>query len=129
MQCSTVKWTLGAVKRTEIYVPGVIQTKQNKNHWCNFPLLSPSWGVSVYIPQPQTALGDHLLSSVYLTPGEQTKQDVDRFVWNSLFGFETLRRGDAEKKDWRSDDWKRIGIFTITVWLLIESIAEVKHAY
>lgn len=55
----------------------------------------------MYIPQPQTQLvgpelGDHLLSSVYLTPGEQTKQDVNGFLWNSLFGFEALRRSDGE---------------------------------
>lgn len=55
----------------------------------------------MYIPQPQTqlfgpGLSDHLISSVYLTPGEQTKQDVYGVVWNSLFGFETLRGGDSQ---------------------------------
>lgn len=57
----------------------------------------------MYIPQKQTqlfgsGLGDHLLLSVYLTSEEETKQDVNGFVWNSVFGFETLRRGDSEVK-------------------------------
>lgn len=76
-------------------------SKQNRAKTAGLTSLFPPHPEEcVYIPQPQTqlagpGLGDHLLSSVYLTPGEQTKQDVHGFVSNSLFGFETPRRGDS----------------------------------
>lgn len=75
-----------ASENNTLNITAVVQTKHKKIHWSDFPFPSPSWGGCAHTSHKHRGHGDHLLSSVYFTPGLQTKTGCLWNFWNSLIG-------------------------------------------